>query len=212
MRKRVSIVQLNGVDVFTLFGIVLVMISIGMILGGRLSFALAILSLAALVDAFDGILARKFGTEREFGRYLDGFVDVLDYLVTPSLFLYLFGFNTWYYVLVLMLFVCCGIIRLSVFNEIGNIKDERNELAYLGMPVFWSAFFLGFIYLATWFVGKSVVFPITAILFGVYALLMIYNSTFFKFRNWKVMLLIILFFTITFSLHGFGLIPLTVKP
>lgn len=212
MKKSLVIVRLNIVDVFTLVGILLIMLAIGMILHGKLSFALVFLSLATFVDAFDGLLARKLGTEREFGRYLDGFVDVFDYLVTPALFLYVLGFNAWYQVLVLMFFICCGVIRLSVFNEIGNIKDENSALAYLGMPVFWSAFLLGFVYLATWFVSTSVVLPVTAVLLSGYSFLMIYNRTFFKFRNWKVMLAIILFFLVIFLLHGFGLIPLVVKP
>ena len=93
MVKKYFIVRLNRVDYLTVTGIFLASCSGALINGDRFSLALAVLFLAMLVDALDGILARKFHLERDFGRYLDGFVDVFDYLVIPSFFLYRWGFN-----------------------------------------------------------------------------------------------------------------------
>jgi Phosphatidylserine synthase len=206
MKKEIFIVRLNWVDYLTLMGLVLSSFSIGFSISGKFSFALSVLFLAMLVDAFDGIFARKFGTERNFGRYLDGFIDVFDYLAAPAVFLYCWGFNAWYYVAILILFMTSGVVRLSVFNEIGNIKDEEAGLSYLGMPVFWSVLFLGPLYLLSWFIDTALFMPVIAAIFALYAFLMIYNRRFHKFKNWKVMLLVIFSFSLIFCLDGFGLI------
>lgn len=200
--SRLFIIKLNWIDYLSLTGVLFSGLAIGLILNEQYAFALSLLFLAMLTDAFDGLLARKFHIQREFGRYLDSFIDVIDYLLAPVLFLYLWGVNTWYYVLVLFLFLICGIIRLSVFNETGNVKNEAEDLSYLGMPVFWSVFFLGILYILSWIISKHLLFPFIAILFASFALLMVCNRKFYKFKNWKMMLSVILFFSIVFALKG----------
>ncbi len=37
-------------------------------------------------------------------------------------------------------------MRLSRFNEVGNIQDATGALAYLGLPVFWVHFLLAGLY------------------------------------------------------------------
>ncbi len=205
MKKR-FIITLNPVDWLTVSGIVLSLCSAALVLKEEFSFALSLLFIAMLVDALDGVLARKFKLERDFGRYLDGFVDVFDYLVVPSLFLYQWGFNTWYYSLVLVVFIIAGVVRLSVFNEIGNVKDETSGLSYLGMPVFWSVLFLGFIYIIDWFLQSGTIFPYVAILFLLFAFFMVYNRNFYKFKSVIVMLTMILCMALLFVLDGFEVI------
>lgn len=134
------IIRLNRVDVLTLSAVLTTALATACALQGRFYLATALLFLAMLGDALDGMLARKLKLERSFGRYLDGFMDTLIYLVLPALILYLHGFNgVWSLFLLPML--ACGCIRLAVFNDIGNIQ-ESSGLAYLGMPVFWSVFML----------------------------------------------------------------------
>ena len=204
MKKNIFIIRLNPVDMLTLFGLVLALAAASMVLAGKFAFALSLLFLAMLADAFDGIMARRFGTERDFGRYLDGFVDVFDYLVVPAMFLFSWGFNSWYYSMVLAVFIVCGIIRLSVFNDIGNIKDEEDGLSYLGMPVFWSLFVLGGTFVAGWFISKMYIFPVLAVVLLVYAFLMIHNRRFMKVKNWKLMLIVILSGAVIFAMNGWG--------
>lgn len=207
MVKKYFIVRLNRVDYLTVTGIFLASCSGALINGDRFSLALAVLFLAMLVDALDGILARKFHLERDFGRYLDGFVDVFDYLVIPSFFLYRWGFNNPLYSLILVVFMICGVIRLSVFNEIGNIKNEKDELSYLGMPVFWSVLFLGFIYIFSWIVPLEIMYPITAVIFAVFSALMIYNGRFYKFKNFRNILMVVICFITVLTLDGFDKLP-----
>ena len=207
MKKQTFIFTLTKVDILTISGLFAGILSIGLALSGRYSFSLALLFIAMLIDAMDGIVARKLGMESDFGRYLDGFVDVIDYLISPALFLYLWGFNSWYYNPILMIFVASGVIRLSVFNVIGNVKDDNDSLSYLGMPVFWSALFLGVIYMASIFIAKEIVFPIIALYLLLSSVLMVYNKKFYKFKNWKAMLFVILIFTAFFTIDGLGLLP-----
>jgi len=206
MENERFIIRLNWVDCLTLMGLVLSSLSIGFSISGKFSFALSVLFLAMLLDAVDGILARKFGTERNFGRYLDGFVDVYDYLMAPAVFLFCWGFKAWYYVAILILFMIAGVVRLSVFNEIGNIEDEEDGLSYLGMPVFWSVLFLGFLYGLSWLTDKAWLMPIVAVIFAVQTFLMVYRRRFHKFKNWKMMLMVLTTFAVLFGLDGFGLI------
>jgi CDP-diacylglycerol--serine O-phosphatidyltransferase len=206
MKKSMFIVRLNLVDVLTLSGLILSLIAASFALSGQFAFALSFLFMAMLADAFDGIMARKFGFERDFGRYLDGFVDVFDYLIVPSIFLLVWGFNTWYYGIVLIMVIVSGVIRLSVFNEVGNVKNEDDDLSYWGMPVFWNQFFLGGAFILSWFAGKEIVFPVLAVVLILFAFFMLYNGRFHKFKSWKIMLAVVLCGAVIFALNGFGII------
>ncbi|MGK5093260.1 CDP-alcohol phosphatidyltransferase family protein [Deltaproteobacteria bacterium TL4] len=176
------ITKLNWVDYITLSGVFFVCASVALVLKGYFAFALSLLCLAMSVDWIDGFLARRFEIARDFGRYLDSFVDVLDYLVAPSLFLYLWGFDQGYQCLILVLFIMSGIIRLSVFNEIGNVKNDEGDASYLGMPVYYSLFFLSGAFILHWIIPKETLFPLIALLFAVSSGLMVYRKKFIKFK------------------------------
>lgn len=201
-KERLLIVRLNPVDCLTLFGVLLSGAAIAMTISQQMEYAISLLYLAVITDAFDGVLARKYGFTRDFGRYLDGFVDAIDYLVAPGIFLYVWGFDAWWQAGLIYIFICCGIIRLSVFNEIGNIKDEDNGLSYLGAPVFWSALALGPLYAISLLVGTSAVFYFLAITIPIFSLLMLHNGSYMKFKNPRVMLVVLLSMAIIFFLLG----------
>ncbi|MCG8313703.1 MAG: CDP-archaeol synthase [Pseudomonadales bacterium] len=196
------IIKLNPVDCLTLLGVFLSCFAIGLMLKGMMELAIAVLYLAVIADAFDGILARKLGLTREFGRYLDGFVDTLDYLVAPALFLHLWGFSETYQSVLLMLFICCGFIRLSVFNEVGNIEDEHAGLGYLGAPVFWSALILGPLYLLHMLIGLQAIFILLNLLLPVFSIMMVHNGRYYKFKNPLFILLTLLAMSLLFVMIG----------
>ncbi len=201
-RQGLVIIRLNPVDFLTLFGVFLSGAAIAMMLAQQLEYAISLLYLAVITDAFDGVLARKYGLTRDFGRYLDGFVDAIDYLIAPAIFLYVWGFDTWWQSLLLYVFVCCGFIRLSVFNEIGNIKSEDNGLSYLGAPVFWSVLVLGPVYLLSMLLGEAIVFYLLAVAVPVFSFLMLHNGPYMKFKNPKIMLVSLLAMAALFFLLG----------
>ena len=192
------IIQLNVVDILTLSGVLLSCISIALMLNEKLELSLGVLYLAVIADAFDGVAARKLKLERDFGRYLDGFVDTLDYLVAPALFLFLWGFNKWYQGLLLVIFIMCGFIRLSVFNQVGNIASADNRLGYWGAPVFWSTLALGPIFIAHWFVSKELLFYLLTFILPLFSIIMLHNKRYYKFKNPLVMLTGLLVFSLIF--------------
>jgi CDP-diacylglycerol--serine O-phosphatidyltransferase len=186
------IIRLNPVDLLTLSGVLLCGVSLHLILNRRFDFALGILYLSVITDAFDGILARRFARTRNFGRYLDSFVDTLNYLLIPTIFLYVQGNDSALHAIGFLAIVCCGFIRLSVFNEIGNTEDEHKGASYLGVPVFWTVLPLGTVYL----LGQS---PIAALISGLLPIaclalagLMLHKRNYHKFKSPTVILTFLL--------------------
>lgn len=175
------IIKINRVDTLTLSSVITTSLAVAFALDGYLYLATAVLFIAMMADAFDGILARKYQIERNFGRYLDGFMDVLIYLVAPSIIWYQMGFDG-YFSLFLMLMIACGCVRLSVFNDIGNIQ-ESDGLSYLGMPVFWSVFILGFSHILLLLLPQSTAFIALAFTLCVFSFFMVYKKPFFKFKS-----------------------------
>lgn len=198
------IVRLNVVDFVTLLGVLLSCISIALMLNGKLELSLGILYLAVVTDAFDGVLARRLKLERDFGRYLDGFVDTLDYLVAPALFVFLWGFDQWYQGLLLIVFIMCGFIRLSVFNQVGNISGADHRLSYWGAPVFWSTLALGPIFIAQEFVSKELLFHLLTLLLPLFSVAMLHNGRYYKFKNPLVMLTGLLTLSMLFIMAEFS--------
>lgn len=201
-RPSQFIIRLNIVDCLTLTGVLLYGFCIALILTGQFSYALAVLYISVLADAFDGVLARKFHLERPFGRYLDGFVDTLDYLIVPAMFLYVWGFDSGIQSTLLIVFIACGFIRLSVFNDIGNINDEQAGLGYLGAPVFWSALVLGPLYALHWLFGQFFVFVLITVALPLFSLAMLHNSRYYKFKQPRTMLIGLLALALFFTIAG----------
>ena len=213
-KPSVFIVSLNKVDLLTLSGIIWSALAIGLIINEHFALAMSCLCIAMLTDAFDGILARKLGLERAFGRYLDGFVDAIDYLIAPALFLYLWGFNHPVYVICILSFVICGVIRLSVFNDIGNITDEDSKLSYLGMPVFWSLFIVAGNYLVSILVPASIlpifiIHMLLAVQLSAFSLAMVTRKRFKKFKSPKKIAQLVLGMAAVFAFIGLSEIAAT---
>lgn len=200
MGEERFIIRLNRVDLVTLSGLPLTAAAILSAVHGHPAAALGFLFLAVLFDAFDGVLARHYGLERDFGRYLDGFVDTFDYLVAPAVWFYTMGFDSLWAVVVLLLFIAAGIVRLAVFNGSGNLR-EGEKLYYRGMPVFWSAFVAAGYYFAAAVLDPVLAEPLLGGVLLLYALLMVRNRRCYKPRNKLLMLAVtvglsLLFFTL----------------
>lgn len=175
------IIRLNRVDLLTLSGVVTASLATACFLERQFFLGTALLFLAMLGDALDGMLARRLGLVRNFGRYLDGFMDVLIYLVAPALGAYLMGFDgPWSVFLLAMLMAGCT--RLAVFNDIGNLQEESG-LAYLGMPVFWSVFGLAGFQLLAFVLPTAALFPVLALALALFSLAMLWHRPFFKFSK-----------------------------
>lgn len=189
------IVKLNRVDLITLSSVLTTFVSMAYAMEGYLYFSMALLFIAMTADAVDGILARKWGLEREFGRYLDGFMDVIIYLVVPSIIMLQWGFNGFWSIFILLM-IACGCIRLSVFNQVGNLEEKEEsrvsivssetkskKLSYMGMPVFWSVFILAFAMMIEGIVGTAMAYIVLALAITIFSFYMVVDKPFFKFRS-----------------------------
>ena len=189
------IIRLNRVDLITLSSVPLTLLALFFTLQQELLTALALLFLAMTADALDGLLARRWGLTREFGRYLDGFMDVLIYLVSPALILLQWGFDGAYAV-ALVTMVAAGCIRLSVFNQTGNIEDASKgsaRPAYLGMPVFWSLLIIApLVLLEYWLGATAFIKALLALVLLWFSAQMLRARPFFKFTSLAQMLWITL--------------------
>jgi CDP-diacylglycerol--serine O-phosphatidyltransferase len=169
------------VDLLTLSGVMTSGLAVAALLEQQFHLATALLFLAMLGDALDGMLARRLGLARNFGRYLDGFMDLLIYLVAPALAWYLMGFDGFWSVFLLAM-LAAGCVRLAVFNDVGNLQEESG-LAYLGMPVFWSVFLLAAHQLLAFALLESVNFALLAVALAAFAFAMLWHRPFFKFKK-----------------------------
>ena len=183
------IVRLNRVDLLTLSAVFTVSLALWLTLHSKPLLATAVLYVAMLADALDGIWARQRGVLREFGRYLDGFMDVLVYLVAPALIWHHTLLKGWS-ALLLPLMIASGSIRLAVFNQAGTTETASGKPAYIGMPVFWSLFILGASLLLQQVFPVSVVTTILLLVLPAFSVAMLWHRPFFKFTAlWQILLL-----------------------
>lgn len=215
-KKIPFIVKLNRVDLITLSSVLTTFIAMMFAIEGHLYFAMALLFLAMTADALDGMLARKWGLEREFGRYLDGFMDVLIYLVVPSIIMLQWQFDGYWSIFILLM-IACGCIRLSVFNQVGNLEESDNDeqkegsqkkLSYMGMPVFWSVFILAAVMILEKLIGLALSHVVLGVCLTAFSFYMIIDKAFFKFSSLAQILTLTLggfaIFTV-FALQQFGI-------
>ena len=175
------IIRLNRVDCITLSSVATTGVAVALALHHQTYLATSLLFLAMCADALDGMLARKWGLTRNFGRYLDGFMDVLIYLVSPAVVVYQTGFDG-FWGLVLLLVIGAGCVRLAVFNETGNIESESG-LRYLGMPVFWSVFIIAAYQLALLVWEPLLCRVLLSLTLVAFAFCMVIRLPFFKFSS-----------------------------
>ena len=94
--------------------------------------------LGAVFDFADGRIARLTKTQNLFGKYLDSLSDLVSFGVAPAVFGFSLGLTSWYAIIILVLFVCCGALRLTRFMATDNKNFE-------GLPITHS-FVYGIIY------------------------------------------------------------------
>ena len=100
-----------------------------------------LIGLAAVIDFFDGFVARLFNASSEMGRQLDSLADVVSFGVAPSMIIYQFlraGFarqqngievNT-LWLLPAFLIAAAGAYRLARFNI-----DKTQQYGFKGVPI-----------------------------------------------------------------------------
>ncbi|MEE1130114.1 MAG: CDP-diacylglycerol--serine O-phosphatidyltransferase [Caryophanon sp.] len=98
---------------------------------GYYSYAVLFIFIAALLDRYDGKVARKLQQESELGKQLDSMSDVISFGVAPALLMYevvLQDFST-AGMFMTVLYIVCGALRLARFNV-----SEANGY-FTGLPI-----------------------------------------------------------------------------
>jgi CDP-diacylglycerol--serine O-phosphatidyltransferase len=190
-KENLFIVRLNWSDLIALTGVLFSLISILHSHFGRFENAIAFMFVAMLINSLDGAFVKLLKAERLFGRYMDGFIEFLVYLIAPAVFFYYFGFERLHIVWILLLFGACGIVRLSVYDQIGDVKTGQKEIARLGMPVFWSHFIAAAFYGLAFLIKSDLVVYLAAAVMLAYSFLMILNRRFAQFDTKPHVLVII---------------------
>lgn len=118
-------------SILTGANLVLGMIGIVYAIEGRYATGAIMILVAAILDRYDGILARKIGSSSEFGKELDSLADLVSFGVAPALMAYFWRLEQLGIagLLVIVLFVLCGALRLARFN-IMNVSGY-----FLGVPI-----------------------------------------------------------------------------
>jgi CDP-diacylglycerol--serine O-phosphatidyltransferase len=102
-------------------------------LRGQFRLAALLVFAAAIVDTFDGLIARLTGTESEFGKEYDSLADVITFGAAPALLTYLWGLqdfhrDAW---LLSLFYMVCTATRLARFNVQHKVVDKR---WFVGLP------------------------------------------------------------------------------
>ena len=128
-------------SLITLANLFLGFLSILYIQRGYFEFACNLILIAAILDSFDGKLARKIGIASDFGKEIDSLADLISFCLAPSVLI----FNIFYspdLVLAESLFlylatisslpVLMGAIRLARFNVDHTTESKQNY--FIGLP------------------------------------------------------------------------------
>jgi len=118
------------------------------------------ITLAAVIDFFDGFIARLFKATSEMGKQLDSLADIVSFGVAPSIIVYQFlrlsfaqqegGLETsiiW--LLPAFLIACAGAYRLARFNI-----DTTQSTGFKGVPIPAVGLFIASFPLTYWYSNK----------------------------------------------------------
>ena len=166
-RRKLHILQLLP-NLVSILGLCSGLTAIRFAIDGRIATAIALIGLAAALDALDGRLARMLKSESAIGAELDSLGDFVNFGVTPAIVLYLWGLKgeaSLGWIAVLIYAICC-MLRLARFN-VGNKRTDGEEPAertsFIGVPSPAGAMLvLSPIYLAFCF-GNDVHLPAAAV-------------------------------------------------
>jgi CDP-diacylglycerol--serine O-phosphatidyltransferase len=108
---------------------------------------------AAVMDFWDGRLARAFNSVSGFGTELDSLCDAISFCLAPAILLY-----NWYLVSLDLLgivvcgfYLCAGLSRLAKFN----VSGHHNKEFFTGLPTPIAAFFISSFVLSSAWIDRS---------------------------------------------------------
>jgi CDP-diacylglycerol--serine O-phosphatidyltransferase len=112
-----------------LFGV----LAIAAVFNHNFEMSVVFIILAAVLDRFDGLLARRYNASSAFGRELDSLADLVSFGVAPSAMLYGTMTEKWSYagLACFAFFTLCGAFRLARYN----ISASGGTSHFQGVPI-----------------------------------------------------------------------------
>lgn len=134
-QDSLSIFQLLP-NLVTIIGLCAGLTAIRFLMAGRFDLAAMLIVFAAVIDGFDGLLARRLHATSQFGAELDSLSDFVNFGVVPGILIYQFALadarsTGWIFVLVYT--VCCC-LRLARFNVNRNAPPPEGKAKFIGVP------------------------------------------------------------------------------
>lgn len=95
------------------------------------SSAVLFIFIAALLDRYDGKVARRLNQQSELGKQLDSMSDIISFGVAPAILIYEYLLHDLGAagMIVTVLFITCGALRLARFN----ISESNGT--FVGLPI-----------------------------------------------------------------------------
>jgi CDP-diacylglycerol---serine O-phosphatidyltransferase len=128
-------------SLFTLANMVCGFYSVILAINQRWLEAATLLTVAALMDGLDGLVARVTHSTSDFGLNFDSIVDVVSFGICPALIIYLkwltpevFNGNRFGW-MIAFLYLMAGAIRLARFNVLAVHETEKKSRDFLGLPI-----------------------------------------------------------------------------
>ncbi|TVP71558.1 MAG: CDP-diacylglycerol--serine O-phosphatidyltransferase [Rhodobacteraceae bacterium] len=135
-RDRLPLLQLVP-NLVTILGMCAGLSAIRFTFDERFELAAALIIFAAIMDGFDGMLARKLNAASSFGAELDSFADFVSFGVAPGFLVFGYALSGpmaglgWIFVLI---FAVCGCLRLARFNISRAAPDDAPARHFVGVP------------------------------------------------------------------------------
>lgn len=124
-------IKSQSANMITILNLGLGSFAIIFVLQNDLRTSLLFITLAALLDRLDGMVARKLNITSELGKQLDSLSDIISFGVAPALLIYQailhdFGIAGAFFAII---FISCGAIRLARFNI------TESSRFFVGLPI-----------------------------------------------------------------------------
>ena len=144
--KKLFIGCFNKSVILTYIGVIFALAGIFILIdlqeAEQMNLVMFCLIISGLCDLFDGFIARKCNrneTQKAFGVQIDTLCDIISFVIFPSILLYKMAFQHHSQmvftvsIVMIILYVLCGITRLAWFNILANAGSKTTY--YQGVPV-----------------------------------------------------------------------------
>lgn len=121
--------------IFTFGNLCLGMLAIMLAVKDQEIIGSVLILVAALLDRYDGRIARKLGVESDLGKELDSLSDLVSFGLAPSLLAWHLGLRSldWIGIIIALVFLSAGAYRLARYNITTPASGKTKE--FTGVPI-----------------------------------------------------------------------------